>query len=1508
MKKIFILKTLLLISLLIQGNTAFSANYTYTGTSIALGSTVGCAVTTYTFTQRTANNNNAKQTTPKTVTIVFPAGVNISTATMAGSTYKGAAITTGWSISGQTLTFQSPVNVGKDVSYSIVIANVTNGASISANASVSVVNNSGGTNSYTSYAIATTACPSVPANDNCGAPTTLTPPAAGSTTCTTTSGTTFGASASPQTVCSGQADDDVWYRFTANGATHQVTVTGVSGFNATVEVLSGTCGGTMTSLSCMNSTGSGGTETVNLTGLTSGTQYFVRVYHNGTGAGVLAANSFTICVTSSSSVLCSIGSGNLTAASLPYSSGSQTTCGAGNDITSSNVTNICGSSSYYGGEDKVIIFTPSTSGNVAINLTSSGTWVGIMLYNGCPTAGGTCVANAQGSAGNQAIGCAPVTAGTTYYLVVDSYPSPTCNPFSVTISAPTGGTPAGTVCSNAVAMTFPFSATGESTLCFGNDYSNASTGSPGSLYESGEDKVYKFTTTGSNCFNLLLSNASSDYIGYQVYSGCPGTAGTTCIANGGGATSGSLSASFTVPSAGTYYLVIDTWSAPSSVNYSIAVTSLGSGPSNDLPCNAQPLSLGSSVGGDNNCSGSGSEPAAASCWSTGTVNSVWYTAVVPASGTMKIRTTTGTLLNTQIAVYTGTCSSLTALACNDNATSCNSFTNYNSELSLTGLTVGSTLYISVDGSYATTGTFSILAIDGSQSFPSIPGQDCGDPNPVCNTVMSVSNPGYSGSGNNCDLPTSYCLASGERNVVWYRVPISAAGTLEFNIVPNDFVYTIEDETDYDFGVWKTAETGGTLGADYYNCTQIAAGTAPPVACDYSSLGVTGVNGTGTAPTSLATTVCPTCPGSYNPSATYTSAYKPAIDAVAGDEYLIAISNYTSSTSGFKINFTGTCTIDFAASLASAGGVTWSGGDASVPTLWTDVDNWGGCAAPTCTRDAYVSPFTNQPVLVSGQTYATRDVIIQAGATLTLQANSVLEVCGNFTNFGTINADPTSTILFKGSGTQTISGNLIGSNKTGNLTVTKLTGTVVLANDIEIGGTFTTSNLTSIFNSNSKLVKLGKDFSNYSGNVTYTTTGTTGTLNFNGSGTQTYNQGITQLDLNNVIMSNTAAAGSGVTLATNMFIKTGTGTLTLNSGTITTSTNRVDVAATAANAVSAGSAISYVDGNLRRYLASTGGYEWPVGNVSKGYQRATTTFTSNSIGYIDARFDVWPSTPPIQGGTECGMTYNYEAENNGYWTLTANSGTGTYNMTLYPLNATNTTGMSGWTIIKRPSLASGSWTVSGSCVASTATVVNRSGMSGFSVFGAAQSVTPLPIELLSFTGRNEGMSNYLQWVTATEINNDYFTLERSANGYDFTDFAVVDGAGNSSIELSYDKYDHTPYFGITYYRLRQTDFDGVESHSNVIALTNGLDEVSMGNVHPNPSSGDASFDFFSPVNGYIHIRLLDNTGRIVLDKVEQITLEQTKVNLLMNQLAKGVYSLEVFFDKTGFTSVVKVVKN
>lgn len=107
------------------------------------------------------------------------------------------------------------------------------------------------------------------------------------------------------------------------------------------------------------------------------------------------------------------------------------------------------------------------------------------------------------------------------------------------------------------------------------------------------------------------------------------------------------------------------------------------------------------------------------------------------------------------------------------------------------------------------------------------------------------------------------------------------------------------------------------------------------------------------------------------------------------------------------------------------------------------------------------------------------------------------------------------------------------------------------------------------------------------------------------------------------------------------------------------------------------------------------------------------------------------------------------------------------------------------------------------------------------------VPPLPITLLSFTATLQNSETvFVQWSTAMELNNDYFTVQRSADGITFYDISVVDGNGTNNGILHYHDYDYHALSGISYYRLKQTDFDGTISYSSVATISNNGGGVSF----------------------------------------------------------------------------------
>lgn len=874
----------------------------------------------------------------------------------------------------------------------------------------------------------------------------------------------------------------------------------------------------------------------------------------------------------------------------------------------------------------------------------------------------------------------------------------------------------------------------------------------------------------------------------------------------------------------TYYRLVTTCSNSASSNQSssVLVSFTGSVPVNDLPCNAILLSNGVIEVGNNSCSGNSGEPTTPSCWTSGNVNTIWYR-FSATSATMTLNTINSTITGTQLQVYSGTCGSLTPLAsgCAIDGFSCGFTTPTNAAINLTGLTVGTTYFVSVDGDLNSVGAFTIVVNPTGTPPPPIQGQDCIQPNPVCNQTMTVADPGYQGIGAICDIPGSYCLSSAERGSVWYSFTTTAAGNITFNIIPNNWPGgTSTTGADYDFAIWKM---GGTV-----SCSSILAGSSTPLRCNYNSLGVTGLNSTtvNTAPAGMTQ---------------FNSAYETQIACAAGETYYLLINNHSTSTDGFQITFGASSPILYTAPTS----VSWTGGN-GISTQWDLNNNWGACNFPTCSIDATVNPFVNQPVITGIK--QVRNLTINPGASLTLSAGSTLEICGNFTNLGSIIADPTSTVVMLGTGVnQTMTGSFTGSNALGNFTVNKTNATfsVLTNDDVEMNGNFLTANATSIFNSNGKYIKVGGNFTNNNGNTSFMNTGTTGTLEFDGTAGQTYNQGSSQLDLNNVVMNHT---GTNVILGSNMFIKSATGTLTLTLGRIQTNGNRVDVANTANACVSVGNNNSYVFGNLYRSLnGAAGAYDFPLGTATL-YERANINFTTaTTIPRLQSRFDVW-GTPALHtnGMSECATTYNLADENMGFWTInaSANPTSGTYNTTLYCNGATNIGG-NAWTV-EKSSDNGATWVLSGTCdPTSTSAIVKRNGMNGFSIFAAAQATAPMPVELMGVYGFSVGRTNEIHWKTASEANSDHFEIEASQDGESFHVIGAIAAAGNSITELNYQFTDNNPYFPITYYRIRSIDLDASYKYSPIIYVESDLEaDLTIHQVYPNPATETAVIEFSS----------------------------------------------------------------
>jgi len=171
---------------------------------------------------------------------------------------------------------------------------------------------------------------------------------------------------------------------------------------------------------------------------------------------------------------------------------------------------------------------------------------------------------------------------------------------------------------------------------------------------------------------------------------------------------------------------------------------------------------------------------------------------------------------------------------------------------------------------------------------------------------------------------------------------------------------------------------------------------------------------------------------------------------------------------------------------------------------------------------------------------------------------------------------------------------------------------------------------------------------------------------------------------------------------------------------------------------------------------------------------------------------------------------------------------------------------------------------------------------------------LPIELLSFNAKSiEGKKVELDWITASESNNNYFTIERSANAVDFESVGVVASQainGNSTQALSYSKLDSKPLSGVSYYRLKQTDYDGVSTFSELKKVVVSTKIDLNFTIYPNPSGeNDNTFIQFSGnANEEVIVNIYDVAGKVVSQRTIILSTNGSNTIELKNELGAGMY--------------------
>jgi hypothetical protein len=365
-------------------------------------------------------------------------------------------------------------------------------------------------------------------------------------------------------------------------------------------------------------------------------------------------------------------------------------------------------------------------------------------------------------------------------------------------------------------------------------------------------------------------------------------------------------------------------------------------------------------------------------------------------------------------------------------------------------------------------------------------------------------------------------------------------------------------------------------------------------------------------------------------------------------------------------------------------------------------------------------------------------------------------------------------------------------------------------------------------------------------------------------------------------------------------------LNMQAGNLTTNSNLVTLGESATLPGTLVYANGRIVGAMKRWFAAsinTGDASglFPIGNssfeqfVKVEYSTAPTsggTLTANFVNQDMAQFGVPASTYSIPSVGACPAFNVSRLSGQGFWQMDDSDGLneGAYDITFDAEGFEIVNDICALTAVKR--VGAGDWFQSGTHVPAVGNtvrpVVKRTGATGWSNWGfGGGGVNPLPIELLEFSATANGNQVDVFWTTASEINNERFEVERSSNAQSFTKIATLAGAGNSNTLLSYTATDLQPLIGVSYYRLKQIDYNGSFEYSEIVPVVFG------GNATPQLQfagirSGMLELSFSLPVHD-AKVNVYDLSGRLIATQREG---EIKKMLFPADMLGEGLYLVNI----------------
>ena len=177
-------------------------------------------------------------------------------------------------------------------------------------------------------------------------------------------------------------------------------------------------------------------------------------------------------------------------------------------------------------------------------------------------------------------------------------------------------------------------------------------------------------------------------------------------------------------------------------------------------------------------------------------------------------------------------------------------------------------------------------------------------------------------------------------------------------------------------------------------------------------------------------------------------------------------------------------------------------------------------------------------------------------------------------------------------------------------------------------------------------------------------------------------------------------------------------------------------------------------------------------------------------------------------------------------------------------------------------------------------------------GSLTTLVAAPIELKRFSGTQKNSQIQLDWITASEYDNDYFTIEKSKDGVEFSSIGEVSSMGDSQYEVAYQLIDGRPYSGQNYYRLKQTDFDGTSTTSKIIVVDMENQQEPKVKIFPNPVT-----DYFlielaaNAFNRKGTVNVISANGQVILNQAFD---GSNNIQIQTNDWTSGWYAVQLYF--------------